>query len=289
MNKSAISWNLSNEILLELSISGSSFGTISHPGYDEIGWIETVFCKYVIILNILTISFFSDRLEGTKERSCCFFNHFWSLVDLSVGFEPRWSSDHLSEKKERTDLVGFPRNSSISSGSRWLIICFSRSVNSRDIEEYPERLFGNRSDSISVRSVWRKEGSQRIDLSFSCWISLWLINVWYSESSLLMESKGSLDWSEDPFNWLESLFFPIQFLHHREPQLDSGMLHFLVIGRTQVLSFGFRKQLSEIFFPFGRYRRETINLLILEDPTDSSNVAFLGPMEFIGIGRSPIK
>jgi hypothetical protein len=67
------------------------------------------------------------------------------------------------------------------------------------------------------------------------------------------------------------------------------MLHFLVIGRTQVLSFGFRKQLSEIFFPLGRYRSETINLLILEDPTDSSNVSFLGPMEFIGIGRSPIK
>jgi hypothetical protein len=49
------------------------------------------------------------------------------------------------------------------------------------------------------------------------------------------------------------------------------------------------KQLSEIFFPFGRYRSETINLLILEDPKDSSNVSFLGPMEFIGIGRSPIK
>jgi len=54
------------------------------------------------------------------------------------------------------------------------------------------------------------------------------------------------------------------------------------------------KQLSEIFFPFGRYRSETINLLILEDQKDSSNVSFLGPMEFIGIGRigigrSPIK
>ncbi|VVA21093.1 PREDICTED: RNA polymerase [Prunus dulcis] len=47
------------------------------------------------------------------------------------------------------DLVGFPRNSSISSGSRCLFICFSRSVNSRDIEEYPERHLGNRSDSIS--------------------------------------------------------------------------------------------------------------------------------------------
>ena len=40
---------------------------------------------------------------------------------------------------------------------------------------------------------------------FSCWISLWLINVWYSESSLIMEWKWSLDWSEDPFNWLESV------------------------------------------------------------------------------------
>jgi hypothetical protein len=49
------------------------------------------------------------------------------------------------------------------------------------------------------------------------------------------------------------------------------------------------KQLSEIFFPFGRYRSETINLLILEDQKDSSNVSFLGPMEFIGIGRRPIK
>jgi alkyl hydroperoxide reductase subunit AhpC len=57
------------------------------------------------------------------------------------------------------------------------------------------------------------------------------------------------------------------------------------------------KQLSEIFFPFGRYRNETINLLILEDRKDSSNVSFLGPMEFtflgpmefIGIGRSSIK
>jgi hypothetical protein len=67
------------------------------------------------------------------------------------------------------------------------------------------------------------------------------------------------------------------------------MLHFLVIGRAQVLSFGFRKQLSEIFFPFGRYRSETTNLLILEDPTNSSNVSFLGPMELRGIGRSPLK
>ena len=167
-----------NEILLELSISSSSFGTVSHPRSDEIGWIETVFCKYVIILNILTISLFSDRLEGTKETSCSFFNNFWSLVDLSVGFEPRWSSDHLSEKKERMALVEFQKNSSLSSGSRWLFIRFSRSVNSRGIEEYPERYLGNRSDSISLPSVWIKEGSQRIDLSFSCWISLWLINVW---------------------------------------------------------------------------------------------------------------
>jgi len=72
---------------------------------------------------------------------------------------------------------------------------------------------------------------------------------------------------------LESLFFPIQFLHHRESQLNSGMIYFLVIGRTRVLSFGSRKELSEIFFLFEKYRSETINLLILEDSDDSSNVS----------------
>jgi len=82
-----------NEILLELSISGSSFGTISHLVSDEIGWIEMVFFKYVIILNISTISLFSDHLEGTKETSCFFFKNFWLLVDLSVGFEPGWGYD----------------------------------------------------------------------------------------------------------------------------------------------------------------------------------------------------
>ncbi|PIA40613.1 hypothetical protein AQUCO_02500372v1 [Aquilegia coerulea] len=67
------------------------------------------------------------------------------------------------------------------------------------------------------------------------------------------------------------------------------MIHFLVVRRTQVLSFGSMKQLSEIFFPFRRYRSETINLVILEDLKDSSDVSFLRPMEFIGIGRSPLK
>ena len=72
--------------------------------------------------------------------------------------------------------------------------------------------------------------------------------------------------------------------------LDILQLEFLfVIERTPVLSFRFRKELSEIFFPFGRYRSETINLLILEDPTASSNRSFLGPVEFIGIGRNPVK
>ncbi|KAF1888215.1 hypothetical protein Lal_00015709 [Lupinus albus] len=65
------------------------------------------------------------------------------------------------------------------------------------------------------------------------------------------------------------------FLHHSEPQLDSGTVHFLVIGRTRILSFGSRKELSEIFFPFGRYKSGTINILILEDSKDSSNVQFL--------------
>ena len=144
-------------------------------------------------LNILIIFLFSDRMEGTKETSYYFFNNLWFLMDLSVEFEIRWSSDHLSEKKERMDLVGFLRNSSISFESRWLFISFAPFLNSRDIEEYSEKHLENRSDSISVRFVWRKKGFQRFDLFFSCWISFWLINVWYSESSLLMKSKWSLD------------------------------------------------------------------------------------------------
>ena len=107
------------------SVLGSFFVTILHSESDEIGWTKMVFCKYVIILNRLTIYLFFDPL--IKERFCCFFNNFWSLVDLLVRFEPKWSSDHLSENKERTELVEFPRNYLISFGSRWLVICFSRS------------------------------------------------------------------------------------------------------------------------------------------------------------------
>ena len=175
-------------------------------------------------MNNFTISFCSDRLEKARCFFCSFFNNFWSLVDLSVGFKPKWSSDHLLKKKKRVTLVRFPRNSSISSGSRWLFIYFSRSMNSRHIEEYPERILRNRSDSISVCSIWRKEGSQqRIDLSFSCWISLWLINVWYFESSFLMESKESLDWSEDPFNWLESVTWKDLLINPRILSIPLGM------------------------------------------------------------------
>ncbi|CAN1120258.1 hypothetical protein LINPERHAP2_LOCUS99, partial [Linum perenne] len=50
-----------------------------------------------------------------------------------------------------------------------------------------------------------------------------------------------------------------------------------------------KKELSEIFFPVGRSRNETINLLILEHLKDSSSMSFLCLMEFIGIGRSPLK
>jgi hypothetical protein len=39
----------------------------------------------------------------------------------------------------------------------------------------------------------------------------------------------------------------------------------------------------ETFFPFERYMSETINLLILKELKDSSNVSFLGPIKFIGI------
>ena len=41
---------------MKLSLCGSSFGTISLFRYDEIWGIEIIFCKYVIILNILIIS-----------------------------------------------------------------------------------------------------------------------------------------------------------------------------------------------------------------------------------------
>jgi hypothetical protein len=58
----------------------------------------------------------------------------------------------------------------------------------------------------------------------------------------------------------------------------------------ELLSYsGTRKQISEIFFPFKRYRSETINILILEDPNDFSNLSFMGPMEFIGTGGSLVK
>ena len=205
MKRFAISWNLSS-------------ASESHPGSEEIEWIETVFCKWLIILNRFTISFFSARLKATKETSCSFFffNNFGSLAGLPGGFERRWSSDNGSEKKERMDIVGLPITSSISSGGRCLFISFSPSVNSPSIGEYP--------------------------------------------------AIGEYpDWSEDPFNWLDSL------------QIGSS------------ISLRSKKELSEIFFPFGRKGSETINLLILEHQKDSSNVSFLGPMEFIGIGRSPLK
>ena len=54
------------------------------------------------------------------------------------------------------DLVGgFPINSAISSpeSDDYSSASHSPSVNSRDIEQYPEKHLGNRSDSISVRSV----------------------------------------------------------------------------------------------------------------------------------------
>ncbi|GER33583.1 ATP synthase subunit beta [Striga asiatica] len=47
-------------------------------------------------------------------------------------------------------------------------------------------------------------------------------------------SAGSpiIDGSRTAKRWLESLLFPIQFLHHREPQLDSGVLFILVMDRS---------------------------------------------------------
>lgn len=117
-----------------------------------------VFCKYVIVLNILIIFLFFDCLEGIKEIFCFFFNNFWFLVDFLVGFEFRWSFDYLLEKKEWMDFVGFLRNFLIFFGSRWLFIFFVFFVNSWDIEEYLERYLGNWFDFIFVCFVWRKEG-----------------------------------------------------------------------------------------------------------------------------------
>lgn len=73
---------------------------------------------------ILIYSLFSNFLEGTQETSCFFFKIFWSLVDLLIGFEPGWSYDNLSKKKEWINLAGFPRNSWIFSRSKQLPIYF---------------------------------------------------------------------------------------------------------------------------------------------------------------------
>lgn len=145
---------LKNEILLELFRFGLFFGIILYFGFNEIEWIEIVFCKYVMILNKWIIFLFFDC--WIKER--CFFNNFCFLVDFLVGFEFRWSFDYLLEKKEWMDFVVFLRNFFIFFGNRWLIIGFLCFVNSWDIEEYLERFFGNWFDFIFFCFVWRKEG-----------------------------------------------------------------------------------------------------------------------------------
>lgn len=106
-------------------------------------------------------------------------------MDLSKRFELKWNFDNLLEKKKKNqmDLLGFLRIFSIYFESEWLFIRFSYFVNSRDIGEYLKMHLKNRCDSIFI---WRKEGSKNIDLSYNGWISLWLINMWYSKSSLLI-------------------------------------------------------------------------------------------------------
>lgn len=56
------------------------------PKFDEIGWIERVFCNYVIILNLLTISLFSNMLEGTTFKSLTFIRIgiIWSISSSSL-------------------------------------------------------------------------------------------------------------------------------------------------------------------------------------------------------------
>lgn len=74
-------WGSSSCGNMLLQISGSSFETISRHGSDQIGWIETVFCKYIITLNISTISLFFNRTGEKKETSCFFFKNFYALVE----------------------------------------------------------------------------------------------------------------------------------------------------------------------------------------------------------------
>jgi hypothetical protein len=108
------SWNRWNKIklfkkkiLLELSIFSSSFRTISHLRYDEIWWIEMVFYKYIIVLNMLTISLFYNRLEGKRNHLVIYSTivFFLSLMDHLVRLKPRWSSNNLLEKKKKNEWL----------------------------------------------------------------------------------------------------------------------------------------------------------------------------------------
>lgn len=63
--------------------------------------------------------------------SCCFLSNIWSLNDFIVGFEPRWSSDYIPEKKEWIDLVVSSRSALIS-WSWWIFILFCK-VQGKDI------------------------------------------------------------------------------------------------------------------------------------------------------------
>jgi len=162
-----------------MSISGSSFGTISHPGSYEIGWIwRKVFRKYVILNNvyIYTVSFLISfpiaRKVQKKEGSCFFLEMRWSLVDLSIGFEP------TTICQRNRSCVGFPMkhilrilpeadSHSSASYDPWIAGTLRKIQKSRHL--------GNRSYSISLRSVCGKEGSHGIDLSCLL-LNLWLID-----------------------------------------------------------------------------------------------------------------
>lgn len=132
------------------------------------------------------------KWTSNRNLNCSYLIHStepYHILDLMKEEEIRWyfvTPNYLEYIKHffpfRSPGKG-QRNSFLTSflisyRSGWLLICFSRSTNSQDLEKYPEKPFRSWSDSLwSFR--WRKEGSQRFDLSLVD--SLYLINMCYSE------------------------------------------------------------------------------------------------------------
>lgn len=66
---------------------------------------------------------------------------------------------------------------------------------------------------VKIMGVWDKPlltGQNELSCTFTHPIFknkfYWMGDIWYFQSSLVMEFKRSLNWWEHPFNWLESWF-----------------------------------------------------------------------------------